>query len=239
MAPRYQLIKQYILHHIQTGDWPANYRLPSENQLSEQFSVSRMTARRALTELTESGILQRNQGLGTFVASVMPTGAALQIRSISDEIRERQHRHSARVMAHMDIRLDALQAAHLQLPVGAKAFFSRILHSENDLPIQLEERVVNPEWVPDYLHQDFTEESTTHYLLRQARLSIADHWIEAVLPTAEQAAWLAIERHQPCLKMSRKTFAAGQQVVNFAELYHPGHRYQLVAHQNFDHRNPS
>ena len=67
--PKFAQIKQHIISKIKSGEWAEHSRVASENELAEQFSVSRMTARRALSELTDAGILSRTQGLGTFVAS--------------------------------------------------------------------------------------------------------------------------------------------------------------------------
>ena len=50
---KYSVIKQYICEKIESGQWLEHSKVPSENELTEQFSVSRMTARRALQELTE------------------------------------------------------------------------------------------------------------------------------------------------------------------------------------------
>ena len=237
MAPRYQEIKQHIVHNIQMGRWLPDTQVPSENQLAAQFSVSRMTARRALTELTDTGILERTQGQGTFVARELPTGAALEIHNIADEIASRDNQHRAQVVSLAPCQLDALQAKALKMSIGESAFFSRIVHYENNIPIQLEERTVNPGRVPHYLTQDFSQQSPNAYLCAQVPLSEADHWIEAVLPTAEQAQWLAIDPNQPCLKISRRTFDPHKQVVNFAVLYHPGNRYQLGSHHNFEQRS--
>jgi GntR family histidine utilization transcriptional repressor len=66
--PRFLLIKQTIENHISSGSWPVGTRVPSENDLAASFSVSRMTARRALTELDKEGLLTRTPGLGSFVA---------------------------------------------------------------------------------------------------------------------------------------------------------------------------
>lgn len=237
MAPRYQEIKQHIVDRIQKGLWLPNTQVPSENQLATQFAVSRMTARRALTELTESGILERTQGQGTFVSGQLPTGAALEIHNIADEIASRDNQHRAQVLSLAPCSLDALHAKALNMSVGDTAFFSRIVHYENDIPIQLEERTVHPDRVPHYLAQDFALQSPNAYLCAQVPLSEADHWIEAVLPTDAQAQWLAIAPNQPCLKISRRTFDPHKQVVNFAVLYHPGNRYQLGSHHNFEPRS--
>ena len=68
--PQFALIKQYIQDHIDSGAWPAGTRTPSENELCSMFSVSRMTARRALQELADQGLLLRAPGSGTFVAEI-------------------------------------------------------------------------------------------------------------------------------------------------------------------------
>ena len=89
--PRYQRIKQFIRERIEQGEWPTAYQVPSEHKLCEQFDVSRMTARKALQELTAEGVLVRAQGLGTFVAEAKPQSSLLEVRNIADEIRERGH----------------------------------------------------------------------------------------------------------------------------------------------------
>lgn len=233
MTPRFQVIKQHILAQIHAGIWQQGTLVPSENQLASQFAVSRMTARRALSELTEAAVLERTQGTGTFVADQLPTGSALEIRNIADEVAERHHTHRAEVLNLESCVLDGNMANALSLPLGHRAFFSRIIHFENDLPIQLEERTVHPDRAPEYLLQDFTAVTPNQYLSAQIPLSEADHWIEAVLPQASQADWLNIEMSQPCLKISRRTFDPQKQVVNFAVFYHPGHRYRLGGHLNF------
>src|SRR3546814_5532261 len=66
--PLYQQVKDYIVTRILGGDWPEGNRVPSENELTRELSVSRMTVHRALRELTTEGWLERVQGAGTFVA---------------------------------------------------------------------------------------------------------------------------------------------------------------------------
>src|SRR3546814_15779796 len=62
----------YIVTRILGGDWPEGNRVPSENELTRELSVSRMTVHRALRELTTEGWLERVQGAGTFVAPPKP-----------------------------------------------------------------------------------------------------------------------------------------------------------------------
>lgn len=69
MLPAYIKIHDAIKKDIDHGVWPIGSRLPSERDLAEHFSVSRMTLRQAITLLVEEGILERRIGSGTYVAS--------------------------------------------------------------------------------------------------------------------------------------------------------------------------
>ena len=93
-VPKFAQIKEFILENIRSGAWQENHRVPSENELTNQFKVSRMTARRALSELTDAGILTRSQGLGTFVASFKSQSSLLEIKNIADEVKARSNHYS-------------------------------------------------------------------------------------------------------------------------------------------------
>lgn len=68
-VPMYKEIEQYIISQIRTNKWPPLSRIPSENELSEKFQVSRITVKNALANLVDKGIVHRQQGKGTFVAA--------------------------------------------------------------------------------------------------------------------------------------------------------------------------
>lgn len=64
----YQEIKKYLLNIIKENQNVPNYQLPSENQLALKFSTTRITAKRALTELQDEGYLYRVPGKGSFIS---------------------------------------------------------------------------------------------------------------------------------------------------------------------------
>ncbi|UAA38325.1 histidine utilization repressor [Paraneptunicella aestuarii] len=229
---KYEVIKQSLLQKIESGEWPEFTTVPSENALAEQFDVSRMTARRALQELSDQGIITRNQGAANAVASIKSQSSLIAIRNIADEIAERGHQHSARQVSLQAIPASQQVAHQLGMQQGDSVFQSIIVHSEDNVPVQLEERYVNPKVVPEYLGQDF-EKTTPHiYLTHIAPLTDADHQIEAVLATPNRTELLNIEPGQPCLQVQRRTWSK-KAVVSFAILTHPGHRYRLGGHLTF------
>lgn len=229
---KYSVIKKHICQKIESGQWPQHFKVPSENELTQQFDVSRMTARRALQELTEQGILVRAQGSGTFVSTVKSQSSLLEIRNISEEIDERGHKHHAQQLKLDTIAVTEEIAILLNLKNTKNAFFSQVLHFENDEPIQLEQRYVNPALVPEYLLQDFTETTPHEYLSAVAPLTEATNEIEAILATEDICQLLKINNSDPCLQVKRRTWSS-KGVVSLAILTAPGHKYRLGSHLKF------
>ncbi|CAN7430689.1 histidine utilization repressor [Trinickia sp. LjRoot230] len=228
-SPAYQGIKDFILARIHAGEWGEGDQVPSENELAREFKVARMTVNRALRELTAEQVLTRVQGAGTFVARPKYESTLVAIRSISDEIAARGHRHRASVLALGATVADAALAEEIQVKAGSPIFHSRLLHFENDEPVQLEERWVNPATAPDYALQDFTQITPNQYLVRVAPLSRVEYRIEAARPEPETRAHLAMADGEPCLVLHRRTWTR-KLVASVANLWHPGERYRFTGH---------
>jgi len=225
VAP-YARIKQHLKDELSRGRWPPGAPMPSDAELVAQFGVSRMTVTRALNELRAEGLVERVQGVGTFAAQLFRVASTLRIRDLHEEITSRGHRHHAEVhVARQEAASDAV-AQRLGLAAGAPVFHTLIVHFEDGVPLQCEDRHVNPASAPDYLGADFTQITPTQYLLQVAPFWEAQYSIEAALPTAREAKLLGIGRDEPCLVVVRRT--VGQDVpITTARLVHPGSRYLL------------
>ncbi len=228
-GPLYEQLKQAIASRVRDGSWAALQRVPSEAELVKALAVSRMTANRALRELTTEGILQRQQGVGTFVAEKKLPSALSEIHDIAEEIASRGNQHRAEVLCLERAQASQQEASGLGVRTGHPVFRSLLLHFENQLPIQLESRVINAELAPEYLEQDFTSVTPSAYLSRIAPLTEGEHLVEAVLATAEQANWLQMNVTEPCLQIQRRTWSRGELVAS-ARLLSPGSRFQLFGH---------
>ncbi len=145
-----------ITQQIDSGNWPPHYRVPSESELVSQLGFSRMTINRALREMTADGLLVRMQGVGTFVAEPKSQSALFEVHNIADEIASRGHRHTCKVITLEEEAAGSERALALDMREGQKVFHSLIVHFENDIPVQIEDRFVNALVAPDYLKQDFT-----------------------------------------------------------------------------------
>jgi GntR family frlABCD operon transcriptional regulator len=63
----YAMVRQRILEAIEQGVYPVDGQIPTEPELCELHGVSRITVRKAITDLVKNGVLTRLQGKGTFV----------------------------------------------------------------------------------------------------------------------------------------------------------------------------
>ena len=87
-SPLYAQMMEQIRLDILRGVYPVGERIPPEHELEARYSVSRVTVRRALQELTAAGLLERKQGKGTFVAQPKPAPAHREVQSFHHACRE-------------------------------------------------------------------------------------------------------------------------------------------------------
>src|SRR5258708_5587598 len=145
-----------VLHdEIARGAIPAGNPLPTEQELCDQFGVSRITVRRALADLADQGYITRRQGVGSFVRQHSPTGRHAGSRSYMDELRQ----------IHFESNPDVLEfdLAAAPQPISDQVgfgFTGEVLHI---LRVRRERRTGEPllvteAWLPASLAQMITAE---------------------------------------------------------------------------------
>jgi len=212
-AARYLQVKHFILEQIAGGTLPAGARVPSENELTRTLAISRMTANRALRD---------------FVAEQRVHAHPLEVRNIADEIRARGHEHRVKVLALESVSASRELAERCGVKPGAALDHSLLTHFEDGIPLQVEERYVNPQVAPGYLQNDFSRITPHEFLIRVAPLQRAEHTVRALLPERRIRRLLKLKSGEACLLILRRTFSNGR-IASIADLYHPGSRYELAA----------
>jgi len=84
--PLYQYVADDIVAKIEGGFWQPGSKLPSERALCDQYSVSQITVRRALRELTHLGRVYSHHGLGWFVNREAQGGATQEVTLILSDL---------------------------------------------------------------------------------------------------------------------------------------------------------
>jgi GntR family histidine utilization transcriptional repressor len=225
--PRYQQVKELIIGQISRGELGPHDRVLSENELVETMHVSRMTANRALRELTDEGYVERVAGRGTFVADFRARSHALEVHDIAEEIQNRGHAHSAEVIGHSRQHACGEIAQALHIGQGGAIFHLLLVHYEDRTPIQVEDRYVLADFAPDCLEQNFAATTPSKYLSALSPLQEAEQVVRAALPNCATRERLQMRRGEPSLVVLQRTWSEGRP-VSFARLHHPGSRYELT-----------
>jgi len=223
---RYQKVKDYILAGLEDGTWGVGDKIPSESELVKELGASRMTVNRAVREIADLGLLERIPGAGTFVAGQPKAGQLLEVKDIAIQIRDAGQRHSATVIKLESVPVTQELATKFEDGNLGELYHSVIVHKANDIPVQLENRYVNPQSDPGYLSVDFTNTTPTERLIAEAPLAEVEHMVEAVMPSQEDQKLLEVTDNTPCLLLTRRTWSGGN-VATFVRLKYPGERFRL------------
>lgn len=230
-TPAYQRIKDAILANIHAGVWQVGCTIPTEHALAQQFDVSRMTVNRALKELAEEKVLERRQGSGTFVAQTQYAHTFVEIRNIAEDIKAQGKAYRAKVISKNTLHFNEL-SKDLQAIFDKDAhhpttvYEVKIVHYADDVPVQFEERWVDGDLVPDFIHQDFNTVNTSHYLINTIALESGQYFISAQKANPQSARALGVADDEPILMLERSTVSQGK-IITYVKMSHAGTHHKF------------
>ncbi|MGN9910176.1 GntR family transcriptional regulator [Phytohabitans sp. LJ34] len=145
-TPRYMVIEEHLRKLIGAGQ-PGD-PLPSDSELCERFSVSRMTARQAVMRLVNEGAIYRVPGSGSFIADRHIHRGMNRLLSFTEDMRARGRVVSSRVLSAglREGAPDELRALHLA-PGDRVVAVTRVRLADG-VPLALERAVLPPSMAP-------------------------------------------------------------------------------------------
>lgn len=179
--------------------------LLGERQLEEQFGVSRITVRRAISDLVQDGALVRIKGKGTFVSHGL-VRSTLHLASFNEDMRAAGFEPSTRVITATTAEPAAAAAEHLGLGPGQDAYQVRRLRLANGAPVSVDESWLPPRLLPDLLSEDLTGSLYRVLAASGHPVQHVEQTVEAAAAPEETAALLDIEPGAPVLLFRRRSF---------------------------------
>jgi GntR family histidine utilization transcriptional repressor len=225
--PQFALIKQLLEQQIASGELSSGAKIPTEQSLADSFSVSRMTARRAVQELADMGMLTRTPGSGTFVAEPIKTIPMIAITNLVDAAKQ-SNTHSHRIISADAVQLAATKARLMGLMADTLVFQLNLLHLNNNRPIQWQQICVNRSLAPALLKQKMDKIDPNDYLQWVCTPTKSDYQVSSVLPSASQRRDLDLS-HQDntsCLSVERRDWV-GESVLSISTMLHPAEQFYL------------
>ena len=202
----YMQIKELLVAKIRNGEWSPGNLIPSEINLAQEFGVSQGTVRKAITELVENNVLNRKQGLGTFVSNHDPHRALFHFFHITDN---KGHKvlPDSKVLSCRRKQASHKEVSKLQLPAATEVIRIERVRNFSARPTMIETITLPAEPFGNLVDADDRELPNTLYELYEKQYGItihsADEQLRAKAASRHDAKILNLNVGTPLLEIER------------------------------------
>ena len=213
-------LQEYIAELILSGKLPPDAKIQSEREFSEDLGVSRMTVRRALTELVNEGLLERRHGSGTYVAQPKVTYEAREMVGYIQAMNERKIATASQLLEFETMAASRRLGELLGIQIGNPLYRVSVLRFANRVPVILERGFFPLSRWPS-LEEWNLEKTSVYDLLSsvyKATPSRISQTVEAVVAVDTVALQLRVDEGFPLLLLSRIMYSQdGDQPIVFSQ----------------------
>jgi GntR family transcriptional regulator len=220
-------VREDLAARIRSGSLAPGQQLPTERELSEAFGVSRVTVRRAIASLTESGLVHAVQGRGTFVTSEHLAEPPNALMSFHDMAGDRVE-VGAEVIETSVRPATITEAEDFQIAPGAELFALERLRTLDQLPVALDFTLVPVVLDPGLPGFDWRVASLYTALGEAGHRPVAADYSVEAQPAGERAArLLGTGVGAPLLVADSRTYDPGGRLIVSGKISYRGDRYRF------------
>lgn len=227
--PMYRQIADAIRAKISSGDYKVGEALPTEAQLREEFSVSRVTVRQAIKLLVENYELESKQGSGTYVKESKVNYDIYQQSSFAEKWSHLDSVTRSEVLVFEVSSASLTMAENLDIAEGDKIFYVKRVRYVDDNPITVEET-----WLPISLFPDLSYQvmqgSKYEFIENQKGMKIdrSEQEIIPVLPPLDVAELLGIDASQPIIEKRTRSHLVDDTIFEYSRNYFKSSDYKFT-----------
>jgi len=228
-SPRYAVVAQALIDEILSGRYPVDTKLPTEHALCKQFNISRHTAREALRQLQELGMVSRRAGVGTIVKSNRTAQRYMQVGDTVSDLYQYAQDIILRVDETSTIEADEATAELLGCPQGQSwlKLHGLRMRGEDILPISLTDAYIARAY--SGILADYSDSNKPIYSLIQKRYGVElaeiRQQITATILKESEAEKLHSTPGAPALKIVRHYFSEAGELFEIAINLYPADRF--------------
>lgn len=232
--PIYSQLKQIILKKIETGEFPENSKIPSEQEFCEMYDISRPTVRQAIAELTNSGVLYKEKGKGTFVAKSRTNVDVREYSGFTDSILDSQEPGNKNILS-----INIVDGRDIPNHCGlfGSAFnqnqefyaITYITMKENDV-LSLNVSYLPASFFPN-IEEDIKNKKPSYDILRGKYPLIpvkSKSVLEVIYTDQEDARYLKVQPGQPLIRIDNILYSKSGQAVEYIVSKYRADKCRLV-----------
>lgn len=233
IVPLYQQVKEDIKAAIQNGKYKTKEKIPAEPALSAEYSVSRITIRRAVEELCSEGYLVKMQGRGTFVSTPRihrKFTATGKVESFSTTCKEQGMTAGAKVLDCKIVPARQDEIKFLKLDGESLLVYIERVRTADGQPIFLENMFLPYEEYKDIMKMDLTDTSifsTIQKISGRSPSNTLKKTLEITKASVEQAQILGIPLGEPLFFLNSYFLDEEGTPLCIGRQYYIGSRYMF------------
>lgn len=238
--PRHQQISDTLREKIEDGTYAPNDQLLSENQLGEEFQVSRITVRRALQTLENEGLIYRRQGLGAFVSDHRVSQSMIRLNSFVEDMELAGLNASSHIIGFSKVVCPDAIAHELRVDPGKQVFRLDRLRLGDGAPIAYDST-----WLPPFyaqLLEGFDLEKDTIYRILEEEFEIpilmGRYRLDATNADENLATHLQVPVHKALFLIERLSIGAKEKPVYFQRRFYRTDRVMYEVELARDNHEP-
>jgi GntR family transcriptional regulator len=226
--PLYYQLKRILLRHIQNEDIIPGQAIPSETELQERYSVSRITVRRALSDLASEGYISRQAGRGTFVLRPKLQDRSETLGGFVADLTARGFKVESQILEYEMQPVPQYVAKKLGVDEGQPVlYFQRLVYADGE-PIGLAMAYFNLGEGITFTREELNSDSIFPLLEHKYNIVLrrADRTVEATLALRNEAELLDTKPNKPILLAEIIVYDQQDQRVGFVKTLYRGDRYK-------------
>ena len=225
-SPLYMQVARKLTKDVQDGRYQVDQALPSERLLSEQLDVSRVTARKAIDQLVEQGLVVRRRGSGNYVAPRIEQPLS-NLSSFSEQLQQRGYKPGSQWLSRSLVVAGAEEQLSLGLSPNARVARLERLRLADDVVMAYEVSVIPASVLPK---PDAVGNSLYEHLNKSGNMPVrALQHIRAMNAGEELAERLGVPEGQAVLFITRVGYLESGQAVELTHSYCRSDHYDFVA----------
>ncbi len=227
-APLYRSVHRELRERIVTGRYAPGAVLPSERRLIDEFHVSLITVRRAMDELVLDGLVERRQGVGSFVRD-RARGVVVGMSSFTTDVETGRLRLVRTLLEDSPVSASAEVAGRLSVQEGSLIRHLVRLDSEGGTPLSVDEVFAPPAAAASITPAIAGSPSFLHLWQESSGLSLrrAEYEVSVQLPDQADQARLAVSPGSPLLVTGELIFDEDSRAVAWIVTRYRGDRTKL------------
>jgi GntR family transcriptional regulator len=141
-TPAYYQLARILEKKIMSGEFRPEDRIPSETKLGEEYGLSRITVKKAISLLADEGLLRSERGRGTFVNQPKVDGGLFLIPDFHNEMRNQGVSTRVDLLKVKAVKASGLVSEKLEARKGRKVLYLERILEAGDEPLVFDRKYI-------------------------------------------------------------------------------------------------